>query len=452
MSELMAKLARRRSLNGEESIPKIESKIDTTLISQSNNDEKSDETQQNIDVTTVTTDIDTNNEQLKPNNEVSNNETNNEVSTNVDDNTLSNIDLRDSTQDNRSSNSDKKDPSQPSNNSKWYPGKYLGFKPRTDKGDAKNSSGDNDNRNSNVDTLEKDDMDTAIDKDIDDFLSTINDKETSNKSFYKRNKSSSNDNLFDDTDDNISGLIASSSRDGTSETLEIQNTKLKLQVANLVKEIRYKDQTILNLQKEKALLVSELNNSIAAYVQSGGLAKDSSVDPNFNDIQAKMMSIKSIKDSYYALLSDINTYLKQHATQTNLSGSLQDNGTLTETIKELEKKNEQLNVDVETALARDELLRSRNTKRNSHALFLLDRPVRKPVIPYLWVLSILFIGLGLIMIKMTMPEFNLPMDFAGYVYAVTMNFISNRAVLVSIIAAAIIVIIFLSLKIAGVFN
>ncbi len=258
MSELMAKLARRRSLNGEESIPKIESKIDTTLISQSNNVVKSDDTQQNIDIATVATDIDTNNEQLKPNNEVSNNETNNEVSTNVDDNTLTNIDLRDSTQDNRSSNSDKKDPSQPSNNSKWYPGKYLGFKPRTDKGDAKNSSGDNDNRNSNVDTLEKEDMDTAIDKDIDDFLSTINDKETSNKSFYKRNKSSSNDNLFDDTDDNISGSVASS-RDGTNETLEIQNTKLKLQVANLVKEIRYKDQTILNLQKEKALLVSELN-------------------------------------------------------------------------------------------------------------------------------------------------------------------------------------------------
>jgi len=198
--------------------------------------------------------------------------------------------------------------------------------------------------------------------------------------------------------------------------------------------------------------VSELNNSIASYVQSGGLAKDSLVDPNFNDIQAKITPIKSIKESYYALLSDINTYLKQHATQTNLSGSLRDNGTLTETIKELEKKNEQLNVDVETALARDELLRSRNTKRDSHALFLLDRPIRKPVIPYLWVLSILFIGLGLIMIKMTMPQLDLPMDFAGYLYAVTMNFISNRAVLVSIIAAAIIVIIFLSLKIAGVFN
>lgn len=199
-------------------------------------------------------------------------------------------------------------------------------------------------------------------------------------------------------------------------------------------------------------LIFELNNSIASYVQSGGLTKDSSTDPNFNNIQAKITSIKSIKDSYYALLTDINNYLKQHATQTNLSGSLRDNGTLMQNIQNLEKKNEELNIDVETALARDELLRSRNIKRDSHALFLLDRPIRKPVIPYLWVLSILFIGLGLIMIKMTMPEFNLPMDFAGYLYAVTMNFISNRAVLVSIIIAAIIVIIFLSLKIAGVFN
>ena len=121
-------------------------------------------------------------------------------------------------------------------------------------------------------------------------------------------------------------------------------------------------------------------------------------------------------------------------------------------IQELEKKNEELKVDVETALARDELLRSRNTKRDSHSLFLLDRPIRKPVIPYLWVLSILFIGLGLIMIKMTMPQLDLPMDFAGYLYAIVTDFISNRAVLLSIIAAAIIVIIFLSLKIAGVFN
>ena len=199
-------------------------------------------------------------------------------------------------------------------------------------------------------------------------------------------------------------------------------------------------------------LVSELNNSITAYIQSGGLAKDSSNDPNFNNIQAKVNSIKSEKKKYVELLSEINSHLNDNATQTTLSGSLTDNGILTEKIKALQIKNDQFNVDVETALARDELLRSRNTKRDSHDLFLLDRPIRKPLIPYLLVLSILFIGIGLIMIKMTLPPIVLPMNSAEYLYSVILYFFSNRAVLVSIIAAFIIITIFLSLKIAGVFN
>ena len=85
-------------------------------------------------------------------------------------------------------------------------------------------------------------------------------------------------------------------------------------------------------------LVSELNNSVASYIQSGGLAKDASVDPNFNNIQAKINSIKSIKDSYYALLTDINNYLKEKATDSNLSGSLSSNGELMQYIQKLEKK------------------------------------------------------------------------------------------------------------------
>jgi hypothetical protein len=218
------------------------------------------------------------------------------------------------------------------------------------------------------------------------------------------------------------------------------------------KKTEFKDRFDTLNQSNINGLVSDLNRSTAAYIQSGGLAKDSSVDPNFNNIKAKISSIKSIKDSYYALLTDINNHLKENATNSNLSGSLQNNGTLMQDIQNLEKRNEDLKVDVETALARDELLRSRNTKRDSHTLFLLDRPIRKPVIPYLWVLSILFIGLGLIMIKTTMPQLDIPMESTSYLYSIITNFISNRAVLLSIIVAAVIVIIFLSLKIAGVFN
>lgn len=225
MSELMAKLARRRSLNGEDATQKADAVLADSTVS-------NDETQPN-DAASLDSSIDTSSEQAK---------------------LISNVPII--ADDNRLSNSDKKD-----SNSKWYPGKYLGFKPRTEKVDTKDVSSSGDNRNSTADiSSTKDNLDTnAIDKDIDDFLSSISDKESNTKSFYKRNKPSSKDNLFDDTDDNISGIVASINRDENNETLEIQNTKLKLQVANLVKEIRYKDQNILNLQKEKALLVSELN-------------------------------------------------------------------------------------------------------------------------------------------------------------------------------------------------
>lgn len=225
MSELMAKLARRRSLNGEDTTQKVDAVLADSTVS-------NDETQPN-DAASLDSSVDTSSEQVK---------------------LISNVPII--ADDNRLSNSDKKD-----SNSKWYPGKYLGFKPRTEKVDTKDVSSSGDNRNSTADiSSTKDDLDTnAIDKDIDDFLSSISDKESNTKSFYKRNKPSSKDNLFDDTDDNISGIVASINRDENNETLEIQNTKLKLQVANLVKEIRYKDQNILNLQKEKALLVSELN-------------------------------------------------------------------------------------------------------------------------------------------------------------------------------------------------
>jgi hypothetical protein len=216
MSELMAKLARRRSLNGEDTTQKVDAVLADSTVS-------NDETQPN-DAASLDSSVDTSSEQVK---------------------LISNVPII--ADDNRLSNSDKKD-----SNSKWYPGKYLGFKPRTEKVDTKDVSSSGDNRNSTADiSSTKDDLDTnAIDKDIDDFLSSISDKESNTKSFYKRNKPSSKDNLFDDTDDNISGIVASINRDENNETLEIQNTKLKLQVANLVKEIRYKDQNILNLHNK----------------------------------------------------------------------------------------------------------------------------------------------------------------------------------------------------------
>jgi hypothetical protein len=113
-----------------------------------------------------------------------------------------------------------------------------------------------------------------------------------------------------------------------------------------------------------------------------------------------------------------------------------------------------MRVDVESAIARDELLRSRNTNITRHELFILDRPVRKGLIPYLWVISVLFIGVGLVIFKMTMPSLGLGTAVAANasVELSVMDFFSNKFVLISLLVSALIVIVFLSLKIAGVFG
>jgi hypothetical protein len=109
-----------------------------------------------------------------------------------------------------------------------------------------------------------------------------------------------------------------------------------------------------------------------------------------------------------------------------------------------------MKIDVTSAIARDELLRSRNTDVTRHQLFLLDRPIRRGLIPYLWVLAILFIGVGLVIFRMTMPELSFSSN--GGILTILIAFFSNRGVLVSLLVTALIVILFLSLKIGGVFG
>ena len=201
-------------------------------------------------------------------------------------------------------------------------------------------------------------------------------------------------------------------------------------------------------------IISKLNVEMGKYVSSAGLTQNqnASTNPEYVEIVRLANEAEELKQQYNTLNDDILRYLKEQSRYNDMPALLEESGTLQTTLTKLHEHKKEMKVDLESAIARDELLRSRNTKRDSHTLFLLDRPIRKPVIPYLWVLSILFIGLGLIMIKTTMPQLDIPMESTSYLYSIITNFISNRAVLLSIIVAAVIVIIFLSLKIAGVFN
>ena len=87
-------------------------------------------------------------------------------------------------------------------------------------------------------------------------------------------------------------------------------------------------------------------------------------------------------------------YAKEAANNSDLGGILSEIGKLQAEINKLEKVKAEVTVDVDSAIARDELLRSSEADISRHQLLLLGRPIRKGLIPYIWGLSILFIGIG----------------------------------------------------------
>ena len=162
-------------------------------------------------------------------------------------------------------------------------------------------------------------------------------------------------------------------------------------------------------------------------------------------------ALTALKDKYVTLHDDISTTLEGNSTQTDLSGTLARTGILQTQIKTLEKRKKELKVEVDTALARDELLRSRDTKVTTKQLLLLDRPVRKAMIPYLWVLAVFFIGVGLVCYKMMLPSLG-PVPSITTVGAVDMNLtelLFNKTVLISLASCTIFVLIVVGLKAGG---
>lgn len=203
-------------------------------------------------------------------------------------------------------------------------------------------------------------------------------------------------------------------------------------------------------------LITELNKAVGSFIGKGGLSQDPNNNGDYNNIIKLTKRAESIKNRYSALNDDILKYLKENAKDTDMVGILTENGELMKQINRLEKIKSDIKIDVTSAIARDELLRSRNTEVTRHQLFLLDKPVRKGLIPYLWVLSVLFIGIGLVIFRMTFPSFGIGastnVSTDGSVIEMLMEFITNKVVLVSLLISALITILFLALKIAGVFG
>jgi hypothetical protein len=162
------------------------------------------------------------------------------------------------------------------------------------------------------------------------------------------------------------------------------------------------------------------------------------------------INLSSIKDQYVKLHDDIAKTLECNVQNSDLSGNLTQTGNLQTHIKKLEKRKKELQVEVDTALARDELLRSRDVKMPTHQLFLLDRPVRKGMIPYLWVISVFFIGIGLVLYKTMLPSIGLDMSTVVGMETALTDIIFNKTVLISLLVCIIVIIIVVSLKVGGV--
>jgi hypothetical protein len=204
-------------------------------------------------------------------------------------------------------------------------------------------------------------------------------------------------------------------------------------------------------------LVANLDAATARYISKGGLSQnqDPNVNPDYKNIIDLSQEVERIKKSYMTLNDDILKFVEKAAKYNKMSDLLTETGTLQREINGLQKIQEEIKTDVESAVARDELLRSRETDLNTHQLFILDRPVRRNMIPYLWVLSVVFVGIGLVLLRMMPHVLGMSNEgmkvSANFWYQLT-YFFTNNVTWLAIIGACMIVILFLGLKVGGVFG
>jgi len=204
-------------------------------------------------------------------------------------------------------------------------------------------------------------------------------------------------------------------------------------------------------------LIGQLNVATGKYVSSAGLTQnqDASTNPEYVEIVRLANKAEKLKQQYNALNDDILRYLKEQSRYNDMTQLLQESGTLQTQLTDLHRYKKEMKTDVESAVARDELLRTRETNLNEHQLFILDRPVRRNMIPYLWVLSVVFVGIGLVLLRLRMPELGISNDEVralsqSFTDTLSLYFTTN-VTWFAIIGACMIVILILGLKVGGVF-
>jgi hypothetical protein len=162
-------------------------------------------------------------------------------------------------------------------------------------------------------------------------------------------------------------------------------------------------------------------------------------------------------DDYYTLYNEIKDHLIAKSSGPTLNALLEETSELKRVNNKIYKELDKNKIDVDSAVARNELLRSRESNLTSHKLFLLNRPIRRNRLPYLWVLGVLFIGVALCIFNVMSPSLPFSIQSTDGIVPTLMTsllalgqtvtgFFTNPYVITSLITAIICVIIGIILK------
>ena len=203
------------------------------------------------------------------------------------------------------------------------------------------------------------------------------------------------------------------------------------------------------IQNQMPTDIQNLTNAMAQYVQAGGVSNDPSQDPNYATIVSTSQAIQAAKTRLQELNGAVSNAIRSHASNNDINGLLSENGLLQQAIQDRQQTRQATEADAKAAELRDDVLRTREYAVSKHQLFLLGRPLRPASIPYLWALSTLFVGIGLLGIAMAFPSLSVSEQFEETDWMETLG---QPAVWGSVLGACLLVILVLSLNAAGVFK
>lgn len=216
---------------------------------------------------------------------------------------------------------------------------------------------------------------------------------------------------------------------------------------------RYDELTVKGTQLQKDM--DDLNRFTYSYIASGGVSLNPANDVNHTQALAAAERIKKYKADMAALVNDVNQKIKDISVSTDIGTKLTENGRLQQEITELEKEAKDYEDDAKTAELRESLLRSKESDITRHQVVFLGRPLRPSSIPYLWALSVLFIGASILMFQTMTPPLQ-PLfttlfgTSTGMGDGVGGGFLSDVRVWRTLVGAFTVVIVFLSLRVANV--